>query len=575
MYLKHYGLAESPFSITPDPRFVFLSDRHRDALAHLVYGISQGGGGGFVQLTGEVGTGKTTLSRLLLAQLPDNTQVALILNPRLEPIELLEALCEELGIDIDAGPRPARGRGKALVDALNRFLLQAHADGRRVVLMLDEAQELPVASLEQVRLLTNLETASQKLLQIVLLGQPELRTVLARPDLRQLAQRITARYHLTPLSSEETAAYVRHRLAVAGLARSPFEPGALAALHRHSGGVPRLINVIAERALLIGYGADLERLPAAVVTRAANEVLAQATLARSAGAARMRWPVAVAALALLAVIALAALAPWWSAPAPEGDPGGVAGTDRVLDAELVTAAAVDGTVPAAAAGPAPGTGLAIQSPAPALARLWRTPVADAHAADALLDLWQADPALDAHDLADCPFRLGGGLYCLRSRGTLGQLAALDRPVLLLIPVGERIRPLALAGLDRDQARVIGDGAPVSLPRALLENAWPGEYLALMQLPGAVATIGHPPLPAWTGEALARFEANRSLPPLSNGPDRIRRLQQHHGLSADGVVGPETWWALAAYLDSGPRLAPPAQPAQAPAGPEPEAAASSR
>src|SRR5690606_9868272 len=227
MYLDHYGLKESPFSITPDPRFVFLSERHRDALAHLIYGISQGGGGGFVQLTGEVGTGKTTLSRLLLEQLPENTRVALVLNPRLDPIELLEAICHELHLDT----ADARGSGRALVDLLNRFLLDAHAQGLKIVLMLDEAQQLSVASLEQVRLLTNLETATDKLLQIVLLGQPELRDLLDRPDLRQLAQRITARYHLTPLDEGETADYVRHRLAVAGLSRPLFDPRALAALH--------------------------------------------------------------------------------------------------------------------------------------------------------------------------------------------------------------------------------------------------------------------------------------------------------------------------------------------------------
>lgn len=556
MYLKHYGLAETPFSITPDPRFVFLSDRHRDALAHLVYGISQGGGGGFVQLTGEVGTGKTTLSRLLLVQLPENTQVALILNPRLEPLELLEALAEDLGIDIDAGARPARGRGKALVDALNRFLLQAHADGRRVVLMLDEAQELPVASLEQVRLLTNLETASQKLLQIVLLGQPELRTVLARPDLRQLAQRITARYHLTPLSADETAAYVRHRLAVAGLSRSPFDGAALAALHRRSGGVPRLINVIAERALLIGYGADLERLPAPVVNRAANEVLADGVIAGAGifgGRARRRRQGVITGLAVLGLVAVVLA---WLALAPDGSSAtlsaagysdGPAPVSAAADAS--DAAATQMTADVVTNGNGPGAISAVSD----LSALWRTEVADAHAADALLDLWQADPALDAHDLAGCPFRFGSDLHCLRTRGTLAQLAALDRPVLLLIPVDGRIRPLVLAGLDRDLARVIGDGAPVSLPRTLLETAWPGEYLALMHLPGTVPTVGHPPLPVWTGPALERFEANRSLPPLSNGSERIRRLQQHHGLSADGVVGPETWWALAAYLESGPRL----------------------
>lgn len=552
MYLKHYGLDEAPFSITPDPRFVFLSDRHREALAHLVYGISQGGGGGFVQLTGEVGTGKTTLSRLLLAQLPENTQVALILNPRLQPLELLEAVCEELGIDLDAGPQPARGGGKRLVDALNRYLLQAHADGRRVVLMLDEAQELPVASLEQVRLLTNLETASQKLLQIVLLGQPELRDLLARPDLRQLAQRITARYHLTPLSAAETAAYVRHRLAVAGLARAPFEPAALAALHRRSGGVPRLINIIAERALLIGYGADLDRLGAPVVQRAANEVLAEAPLAGEATGKRGKLAATVLALLAALLLAGAAALGWWP------------GSREVAPA----ASSGDGN-----GMPAPAGDLAAAAPAtvPDLADLWRSELADAHATDALLDIWQADPGLDAHDVAACEFQLGGDLYCLRSRGTLGQLAALDRPALLLVPAGDRLRPLTLAGLDDQAATVIGDGAPVSLPRGVLENAWPGEYLALMRLPGAVRVVSRPPLPAWTGAALDRFEANRSLSPLSNASDRIRRLQQHHGLSADGVVGPETWWALSAYQETGPRLDPATPPGPSAAAAEPQAA----
>ena len=206
MYLEHYGLTEPPFSITPDPRFVYLSERHRDALAHLLFGIGQGGGGGFVQLTGEVGTGKTTLCRLLLEQLPENVRVALVLNPRVSPVELLETICEELRIDV-AG---RQGSLKALVDALNHYLLDAYAQGLRVVLIIDEAQNLSVEALEQVRLLTNLETDTQKLLQIILLGQPELRELLARDDLRQLAQRITARYHLTPLDAKETGEYLRH-----------------------------------------------------------------------------------------------------------------------------------------------------------------------------------------------------------------------------------------------------------------------------------------------------------------------------------------------------------------------------
>ncbi|MDI9239169.1 AAA family ATPase [Lysobacter sp. LF1] len=304
MYLEHYGLTEPPFSITPDPRFVFLSERHRDALAHLLFGITQGGGGGFVQLTGEVGTGKTTLCRLLLEQVPQNTRVALVLNPRLTPVELLETMCEELHIDLEG----RRGSVKALVDALNAFLLEAYAQGLRVVLVIDEAQNLSVDALEQVRLLTNLETPTQKLLQIVLLAQPELRTILAREDMRQLAQRITARYHLTPLDAAETAEYLRHRFRIAGGQRFPFDASALKRVHAHSGGVPRLINAIAERSLLAGYAHDVARLDARWVDRAAAEVLPARTARRGRG-----WLIAVPVVALaLALVAVASAAGWWT-----------------------------------------------------------------------------------------------------------------------------------------------------------------------------------------------------------------------------------------------------------------------
>ena len=269
MYLSHYGLAEPPFAITPDPRFVFLSERHRDALAHLLYGIGQGGSGGFVQLTGEVGTGKTTLCRLVLEQLPENVRVALVLNPKQTPLELLETVCEELHI-VAPGKRRSL---KTQIDLLNEYLLQAYAQDLRVVLIIDEAQELSRELLEQVRLLTNLETSTQKLLQIVLLGQPELRETLARPALRQLTQRITARYHLTPLQPSETSAYLRHRITVAGGSVFPFEEAAVRRLHALSGGVPRLLNVLGERALLAGYVHGRGRVDVGLVNLAAAEVL--------------------------------------------------------------------------------------------------------------------------------------------------------------------------------------------------------------------------------------------------------------------------------------------------------------
>jgi len=299
MYLEHYGLTEPPFSITPDPRFVFLSERHRDALAHLLFGITQGGGGGFVQLTGEVGTGKTTLCRLLLEQVPENTRVALVLNPRVTPLELLESICEELHIELDG----RRGSAKALVDALNAYLLDAYAQGLRVVLVIDEAQNLSVDALEQVRLLTNLETPTQKLLQVVLLAQPELRAMLAREDMRQLAQRITARFHLTPLDASETGEYLRHRYRVAGGTRFPFDASAVKRIHVHSGGVPRLVNVIAERSLLAGFAHDVPLLDARWVDRAAAEVLPS----KARGTRRWLFAVPLAGL-LLASMGMAA---WW------------------------------------------------------------------------------------------------------------------------------------------------------------------------------------------------------------------------------------------------------------------------
>ena len=269
MYLSHYGLSEPPFAITPDPRFVFLSERHRDALAHLMYGIGQGGSGGFVQLTGEVGTGKTTLCRLVLEQLPEDVRVALVLNPKQTPLELLETICEELHIEA-----PGKRRSlKMQIDALNEYLLKAYAEDLRVVLIIDEAQELSRELLEQIRLLTNLETSTQKLLQIVLLGQPELRETLARPALRQLSQRITARYHLTPLQLPETGAYLRHRINIAGASVFPFEEAAVRRLHALSGGVPRLLNVLGERALLAGYVHGRNRIDTRMVDLAAREVL--------------------------------------------------------------------------------------------------------------------------------------------------------------------------------------------------------------------------------------------------------------------------------------------------------------
>ena len=269
LYQAFFGLAREPFSIAPDPRTLFMSERHREALAHLLYGVQ--GGGGFVLLTGEIGAGKTTVCRCFLEQVPSNCRVAYVFNPRQTAGELLLSIAQEFGVALPA--EASAGSSKALVDALNRFLLQLHADGGQAVLIIDEAQALSAELLEQLRLLTNLETSERKLLQIILIGQPELRAMVAAPSLEQLAQRIIARYHLGPLSAQETEQYVHHRLECAGRQGPvPFDAASLRRLHGLSRGVPRRINLLADRALLGAYAAGQPQVDQRIVERAAAEV---------------------------------------------------------------------------------------------------------------------------------------------------------------------------------------------------------------------------------------------------------------------------------------------------------------
>ncbi|MCG8614539.1 MAG: AAA family ATPase, partial [Pseudomonadales bacterium] len=273
MYLDYFGLKAAPFSIAPDPRYLFMSERHKEALAHLLYGVT--GQGGFVLLTGEVGTGKTTVCRCFLEQIPDKTEIAFIVNPKLTARELLAAVCDEFKVEITSNPQSGWLSVKEYTDALNQYLLREYERGHHTVLIIDEAQNLSIDVLEQLRLLTNLETSEKKLLQIILLGQPELLTLLAKPELRQLSQRVTARYHLSALSKAETAQYLAFRLSVAGMSRANFTPSATAKVYKLSQGIPRLINLIADRAMLGAYAADSPVVEAVYIKAAAKEVLGQ------------------------------------------------------------------------------------------------------------------------------------------------------------------------------------------------------------------------------------------------------------------------------------------------------------
>ena len=546
MYLEYYGLDQAPFSITPDPHYVFLSEHHRDALAHLLYGIHQGGGGGFVQLTGEVGTGKTTLSRLLLNKLPENTHAALVLNPRLEPLELLQTICEELRLPLTGttsppaattGKRKTRTApkikpgGKAMFDALSAYLLEAYARGDKVVLIIDEAQNLSTEALEQVRLLTNLETETQKLLQIILIGQPELRETLARPELRQLAQRITARYHLRPLDLAGTTAYLRHRLTTAGAARFPFCNDAVRRVYRRSGGVPRLINVISERALLGGYAHDLLTINANTVDRAADEALAPSAQATTE---RHRTALVIAGM-LVCTVAVIAFALSRTAPA---------------DAPMPPKA---NSSPAATQ-PAPIAVVASQSPAldgdALLQRVRASSPISLREWQSLVATWKASAMVRKTMPDACPPAPAPGWRCLRSRASLDQLQRFDRPVLLRLRAEPQAVWASLLSADAQRVRIALDGVAFDIDRVALAGVWNGEYLAIWPMPDALESkfaAGDAKAVEWVKRRLASDDAD-----AGDIASALHRFQARHGLRSDGTLDPETLFALSSR-DPGPHL----------------------
>ena len=530
MYTSFFGLIEKPFAITPDPRYLYLSERHAEALAHLLYGINEAGG--FIQLTGEVGTGKTTIVRTLLSRVPQHADVAVILNPRVTATEFLLTICEELGLGLDEADRSS---AKEMVDALNRRLLAAHSDGRRVIVIVDEAQNLSADVLEQVRLLTNLETATHKLLQIILIGQPELRELLARNELRQLAQRITGRYHLDPLSREETTAYVRHRLRVAGATTDILSPWALREAFRLSRGVPRVINVLSDRALLGAYSLDRHRVTGSLVRRAAAEVFG-----RGFGAYWLPWAAAAAVAALLAVIAasLWALGPW--SPLTHAATAGA----RVPGAAAV---AVASAAPAASATP----------PLPTLAQLLSAHTAQTDTDGAfgkLFELWGVKYQTDGTD--PCTQAMHVHLECLAARGSFGQLRLYNHPAILMLSDSSgSSHQVVLTGLDDEHAR-LDLGGPQSVGLGELTHFWLGDFVMLWRpasSPVKALSAGMRGAEVrWLRQSLQRLAHLESGAPASDVFDAeltalVREFQRQHQLSVDGIAGRETQIALAAAV----------------------------
>ena len=456
MYTKFFGLNEKPFTITPDPRYLFMSERHGEGLAHLVYGVTESGG--FIQLTGEVGTGKTTLVRTLLGQIPAEVDIALILNPQLTAVEFLMTICEELGIQLPKQKYSAKG----LIDALNRHLLEAHSRGRRTILLIDEAQNLSEGVLEQLRLLTNLETSKQKLLQIILIAQPELREKLAQESLRQLAQRVTGRYHLEPLSPEEAFQYIDHRLRVAGALTEIFEPAAKREVYRLTNGVPRIMNVICDRALLGAYSKESRTVNRRLVRKAASEVSGQ-----TVRPAIMKWLVPALGIASL-ILAVTVLWNAFGGSAP-------ATTESTFTTPVDSSAAE----------------LALVAPDPIAQVDSFSDIKDILAAyddttgfEALLDLWGV--AYDPASGTACAQAEAGGLSCYFQRGTWNSLEQLDRPVILTLTDDGMTYEVALVGLDGDVAWLATMNGTEAVQLDDLADLWFGQFLIVWRPPNGVA-----------------------------------------------------------------------------------------
>ena len=591
MYTNFFRLNEPPFSLTPDPRYLYMSERHREGLAHLLFGVKQSGG--FIQLTGEIGCGKTTLCRCLVGQMPPETDIALILNPRLSVIELLAAVCDELRINYPRGTESI----KQLIDALNLYLLEAHAKGRRTVLVIDEAQNLHRDVLEQIRLLTNLETEQEKLLQIILIGQPELLSILKHPGLRQLAQRITARYHLLPLSGRETYAYIQHRLFIAGLSDPVFSQGAMRRVYRLTGGVPRLINILCDRAMLGAYTLDKRRISAAIVRRAGREI-------RETAPSRLRRRLAYATGIVVLLILTAAIAVLFkpgiisnigkkiplSATHETGmESHGVESGSETASPERQTSNA------ARTASQNPGNSIikddTREDSAPTLPEAVPSSLSVEHNSDEAQSALPGKESLSAVQFEEIisdpshgdglvssfnslytrwnlpirikPSEIGCnaaqeyGFKCLFLTGDWLKIRRLDIPVILQLKLeNDQTRHVALIGLNGNIATIaIGDGT-YSFPLQVLDRIWDGSFILIWKSPFDAIRL---PLGmrgteiAWIRQTLDAYEGK----PASNSPSdlfddalkkRILDFQKSQLLIKDGRIGPETLVRLSIALD---------------------------
>jgi general secretion pathway protein A len=518
MYTAHFGLNTAPFSITPDPHYFFSSTNHSEALAHLVYGVNEGPG--FVLLTGEVGTGKTTLCRSLIEQLPHNFDVALLLNPCLSPIELLAALFDELRISYSL----EQYQHKDFIHKLTSYLLTADRVGHRTVLIIDEAQNLSSEALEQIRLLTNLETGDHKLLQIILVGQPELNKLLKRNNLRQLSQRITARYHLSPLSKKDTKAYISYRLAISGVSRPLFTDSAIKLIYRYSAGVPRLINILCDRALLGGYVSNKHKINAEIIRQAIEEVSGEA----------IRKFDSKSLIFFSIFFILTTVISWWLLhPSFDNQEASiVSNSDNTVSSESVVSPIVATTIK--------------NKPVSNLEYLLNITNTES-AFVTLFQLWGADYLELAGEKA-CERAASQGLACLLRAGTWDDLRYFNRPAVIeLVTLDGMQYHLVVKHLSDKMATLAVADKEFDISINEINDLWLGQFLILWQppmLPMPVLKVG------MTHQAVTWIRKQLNLESRSAIFDyalrrKVIAFQSEHNLKADGVIGEQTLLALQA------------------------------
>ncbi len=527
MYHEFFGLKEPAFSIAVNPRYLFMSDQHREALAHLLYGIQNGG---FVMLTGEVGTGKTTIIRCLLEQLPENTDIAIILNPTANAPELLCTICDELGVSYISDELTV----KNLTDALNEFLLDNHRKGRKTVLLIDEAQLLKVPVLEQIRLLTNLETTTEKLLQIMLVGQPELKKLLARPALRQLSQRITARFHLEALTPAETKAYIHHRLKVAGLPdhQRPFSDAIIKKIHEFSGGIPRLINVLCERLLLGAYAQNQHNIDKQIFASAAKEVAGTAThQEEKVAAARTSWHAL-----LVAVVAAVMVAVWFLLPDELSTSSAPLANAGAINEPTQSSSLFASSSSAASAG-------VVNEQSPLIAMATRDLVA------AQLVLFDHLSLAVGDSTNPCLASVAVNYSCEKVRlASWDELKDINRPGLMTLATSDKKWVyLLLAGLSENYVLIIENGVERIIPWRDIAPLWTGDFYYVWSRPQgfekSLQLGDKSDLVTWVAEQFAQLDQQPA--PLTRQfyteklKKRVELFQRTQNILPDGVIGAQT------------------------------------